>query len=54
MYLNYLNAIKKAGMEIVAEGLHSKANIAKNIGGRGWLLVHFREIRYRPDRMFSC
>ena len=41
VYLNYLNAIKKAGMEIVAEGLHSKANIAKTIGGRGWLLVHF-------------
>ncbi len=43
VYLNYLNAIKKAGFEILAEGLHKSSNIAKQVGGRGWQGVYFAE-----------
>lgn len=43
VYLNYLKALKKAGFVVLAEGLHKSRNIAKNIGGRGWLGVYFKE-----------
>lgn len=46
IYLNYLKAVKKAGFEILAEGLHKSSNIAKQVGGRGWQGVYFRENPY--------
>ncbi len=41
VYLNFRNALKKGGFEIIVEGLHKDRNIAKDIGGRGWLGVYF-------------
>ncbi len=43
VYFNYLKALKKAGFEVLAEGLHKNRNVAKGIGGRGWLGVYFAE-----------
>lgn len=43
VYYNYLQAIKKAGFEVLAEGLYKSRNIAKKIGGRGWLGVYYAE-----------
>ncbi|MEM9984052.1 MAG: OmpA family protein [Bacteroidota bacterium] len=37
IYRNYLSAVEKAGFDVLAEGLHPQANVAKTVGGRTWL-----------------
>jgi OOP family OmpA-OmpF porin len=37
VYFNYLNALQKGGFTIMAKGLHKDRNVAKTVGGRGWM-----------------
>lgn len=48
VYANYLNAIKKAGFEILAEGHDKVSSVRGNIGQRGFLGVHYAENPYPP------
>lgn len=41
VYANYLNAIKRAGFEIVAEGFDKNSSVRGGIGQRGFLAVHY-------------
>ncbi|MBZ0201019.1 MAG: OmpA family protein [Ignavibacteriaceae bacterium] len=40
VFLNYQNALKKNGFEILAEGYFKNSNVAKTFGGRAWLGVY--------------
>ncbi len=37
VYYNYRNAHEKAGMSLLASGLHPESNVSKEVGGRTWL-----------------
>lgn len=41
VYLNYLEALKAAGFEILGEGLFPASNVKGEIGGRNWQGVYF-------------
>lgn len=48
VYANYLNAIKRAGFEILAEGYDKSLSVRGDIGQRGFLGVHYAENPYPP------
>ena len=48
VYLNYLQALKKNGFEILAEGMFGSSNVKGEIGARGWLGVYFAENAIPP------
>ena len=48
VYLNYLQALKKNGFEILADGMFGSSNVGKEIGARGWLGVYFAENTIPP------
>jgi OmpA-OmpF porin, OOP family len=41
VYANYLGAVKKAGFEILAEGVDKAGGVGQDVGGRGFLGVHY-------------
>lgn len=43
IYLNYLNALRQAGFEILGEGVFAQSNTDRAIGGRNWQGVYFKE-----------
>lgn len=41
VYLNYLNAVKRAGFTVLSQGVFQDRNVQKKVGGGSWLGVHY-------------
>ena len=50
VYANYLNAVKKAGFVILAEGFEKNSSVKGAIGQRGFLGVHYAENAIPPGK----
>jgi len=46
IFTNYLNAMQKAGFEILAKGMNKDRNVGKDIGGGSWLGTFYAKNNY--------
>lgn len=46
IYNNYIKAFEKAGIEIIAKGMHKDRNVSKEIGGGSWLGTFYSKNNY--------
>ncbi|MCB9086992.1 MAG: OmpA family protein [Calditrichae bacterium] len=49
MYKNYLDALKSAGMELLAEGMYDAGMRGGGVGSRAWLEVYYSENPFNSD-----
>lgn len=50
VYSNYVNALKKAGFEVLAEGFSKEGSVKGDIGHRGFLQVHYAANEIPPGK----
>lgn len=49
VYKNYLDALKSAGMELLAEGMYDAGMRGGGVGSRAWLEVYYSENPFNSD-----
>ncbi|MBI2423530.1 MAG: OmpA family protein [Candidatus Hydrogenedentes bacterium] len=48
VYVNYLDAVKKAGFEVLADGFDKNSGVGKDVGGRGFMQVAYQANPFPP------